>query len=475
VSGTTRIAATAVAALFLAIYLPAVGGGFLKDDFAWIETARVSGPHDIARIFSSHTGFYRPLVTLTFSADYALWGLQPLGYGITNLILAAACALLLYRLVRHLDLPPAAGLAAAGVWLFNFHAVNMALLWLSGRTSLLVTLFALGTAHAMLRGRSLIAGALCACALLSKEEAVLLPALWWSWEAWVAWSAGGSRPKAPGSGPKARGPGRVLHAANRATARTWPLWLALAAYAVLRSRSGAFTASTAPGYYQFSSDPGLLVRNLLAYTDRAGTVAAATIIVLVIACGWRAVRLAPDEWLLVRLAIVWIPATYALTVFLPIRSSLYALLPSVGSALVAAAVASAARRASPVRFQRAAASLLVLVLLLLPVYYARNERWTGAADISARVMTLVRNAASTQPAGHVVLIDAPAPITFDDVFSGLFSVGVQLVAGPQWTGDVVPPGGSVPDGATLMIELRDGSVVITGAKTAGATSGGAIE
>jgi hypothetical protein len=90
-------------------------------------------------------------------------------------------------------------------------------------------------------------------------------------------------------------------------------------------------------------------------------------------------------------------------------------------------------------------------------------------------MTLVRNAASTQPAGHVVLIDAPAPITFDDVFSGLFSVGVQLVAGPQWTGDVVPPGGSVPDGATLMIELRDGSVVITGAKTAGATSGGAIE
>ena len=471
-SGMTRIAATAVAGLFLAIYLPAVGGGFLKDDFAWIETARVSSPQDIARIFSSHTGFYRPLVTLTFSADYALWGLQPLGYGITNLILAAACALLLYRLVRQLDLPPLAGLAAAGVWLFNFHAVNMALLWLSGRTSLLVTLFALGTAHAMLRGRPLIAGALCAGALLSKEEAVLLPALWWVYLAWEMRHTAGPESTAQGRQPPTRSPGRFQHAVGRATAGTWPLWLALAGYALLRMRSGAFTASTAPSYYQFSLDPGLLARNLLAYADRAGTVAATTVIVLVVAAGWRLVRLSADEWRLVRLAIAWIPATYALTVFLPIRSSLYALLPSVGSALVAAAVASAARRASPVRFQRAAAGLLLLVLLLLPVYYARNERWTGAADISSRVMTLVQDTASTQPSGHVVLIDAQAPITFDDVFSGLFGVGVQLFAGPRWTGEVVPPGATVPPGASLTIRLDAGvPVVVTGGETADATRG----
>jgi hypothetical protein len=472
----TRLAAVVIGALFLAIYLPAIGGGFLKDDFVWIESGRITGWHDVGRIFSTHTGFYRPLVTLTFGTDYAVWGLRPLGYGITNLILGAACALLLYRLVRYLQAPPAAALVAASVWLFNFHAVNMALLWLSGRTSLLVTLFALGTAHAMLRGRSLIAGVCCGCALLSKEEAVLLPAAWWVWEAWDALRAGRPSPEAPGAGPAAQGPGRFLRAASHATARTWPLWLALGAYALLRTRSGAFTASTAPWYYQFSADPGLLARNVLEYADRAGTVAAATIIVLGVAAGWRAVRLGAEEWRLVRLAIVWIPATYALTVWLPIRSSLYALLPSIGSALVAAAVASAAHRASPVRFRRAAAGLLVLVLLLLPVYSVRNERWTGAADISRRVMTLVQEAVSTQPAGHVVLIDGPAAITFDDVFSGLFDVGVRLYGGPQWTGEVVPAGGTVPEDATLTIGLRDGTPeVITGPPSARVASAGAID
>ena len=438
-SRAVPIAAALIGTLFLAIYLPAVGRGFLKDDFAWIETARITGVADVARIFSSHTGFYRPLVTLTFSADYAMWGLQPLGYGITNLILGAGCALLLYRLVTHLQAPPAAALVAVSVWLFNFHGVNMALLWLSGRTSLLVTLFSLATIHAILCGRSVAAGVLCGCALLSKEEAVLLPAMLSVHETWSL-----------------RRSGSVMAVAiRRAAARTWPLWAALAGYAWLRARSGAFTASTAPSSYQFSADPALIVRNVLEYADRAGTVAAMTILVLVAVSGWRLIRLVSEEWRLVRLALVWIPFTYALTMWLPIRSSLYALLPSIGSALLVAAIASAARRAAPVRFARAAAGLLLLVIALVPVYYARNERWTGAAVISTGVMTLVQEAAARQQTGHVVLMDEPAPITFDDVFSGLFGVGVQLVAGPQWTGEVVPPGGTVPDEATLTITLRD--------------------
>ncbi|MNC96546.1 hypothetical protein D3C83_139460 [compost metagenome] len=70
-----------------------------------------------------------------------------------------------------MGLAPAASLLAAATWLFNFHAVNMAVLWLSGRTALLVTLFALASAHAMLRGRALLAGGACLLALLSKEEA----------------------------------------------------------------------------------------------------------------------------------------------------------------------------------------------------------------------------------------------------------------------------------------------------------------
>ena len=68
-------------------------------------------------------------------------------------------------------------IVAAAVWAFNFHGINMGVLWLSGRTSLLVTCFALAAAIAAAarhRGWLFVATLL---ALLCKEEAMLLPAV----------------------------------------------------------------------------------------------------------------------------------------------------------------------------------------------------------------------------------------------------------------------------------------------------------
>jgi tetratricopeptide (TPR) repeat protein len=59
-----------------------------------------------------HGGHYQPLSWLTLAIDYTLWGMQPRGYHVTNLVLHTANALLVYALAARL-LARAAGEGAA--------------------------------------------------------------------------------------------------------------------------------------------------------------------------------------------------------------------------------------------------------------------------------------------------------------------------------------------------------------------------
>ncbi|PYR56044.1 MAG: hypothetical protein DMF85_17770 [Acidobacteria bacterium] len=215
---------------------------------------RTSGLRDAAALFSKSIGFYRPVVSLTFAADAALFGTQPLGYGLTNLALAALSAALLYLLLRALSLPTGAALFGSALWLFNPHGMNTAILWTSGRTALLLTAFALGAALAMVRGRPVWFLVCLAGALLSKEEAVTLPVILLVWRL-------------------------ALRGRRVAPVSSLFVWIGgslavIAAYAILRSLSGAMTPSTAPYYYAFTADPRLIARNVFEYLDRAATLPA---------------------------------------------------------------------------------------------------------------------------------------------------------------------------------------------------------
>ena len=158
-----------------AVYGPDVGRGFVKDDFRWVLASRVRSAGDLKRQFVDTTGFYRPMVSLSFAANERLGGAAPKGYGLTNLALALLTAAAIACLARVLQLPAGACLFAAGVWLMNFHGINMALLWISGRTALLLTLFAVLAAIAAAKSWPAAAALLAFAAMLSKEEAVLLP------------------------------------------------------------------------------------------------------------------------------------------------------------------------------------------------------------------------------------------------------------------------------------------------------------
>ena len=140
-------------AVFLGIYAASIGHGFVADDFGWILDSRLSRVSQVPSLFFRSSGFYRPIVGLTFAANYAVFGNHPLGYGLTNLALAIACGGLLYLVARELLLPSGAAILAVALWLLNPHGMNTAILWMSGRTSLMLTLGSLGAVRLVLRGR----------------------------------------------------------------------------------------------------------------------------------------------------------------------------------------------------------------------------------------------------------------------------------------------------------------------------------
>ena len=238
-----------LAAVLLAIYLPDLGQGFIKDDFAWIRSSRIAGPADALHQFTAPaSGFFRPVVALSFGLNTQVFGLHAFGYGLTNLALLALCAAGVWRLAAALGLPVPARLAAAAIFALNFHGINLALLWISGRTALLLGAASVWAAVASIQGRPMLAGGLALVAMLSKEEAVALPLVF---AAWAAIRVEGNAPA------------RL----RAAIAACWPSLVALATYAILRSRTSAMTFATAPSFYQARFDLAGVADNVLEYLD----------------------------------------------------------------------------------------------------------------------------------------------------------------------------------------------------------------
>jgi hypothetical protein len=431
-------AAAVLLAAFCLAYLGDAGHGFIKDDFRWIRETRVESFADAARLFERTDGFYRPLVSLTFAASSATFGLTPRPYGLTNLCLTIVNAILIWLLARRLGLGHGPALLAAGTWAFNFHGINMAILWISGRTALMLTLCALLAGIATAAGRMWLAGLCCLLAMLSKEEAVLLPLVLSLWSAYDT-------------------SGTVAQRAIAATRRAWPCFAAVAVYLVLRLQTEAFWPADAPSYYRLTPSPLVLAANLFQYADRAITWPAVAALVTYAASA-RQAALTATEKRIVAFGAIWLAGLFALTVFVPVRSSLYAVAPSVGAALAAGAVASAALRASPQRTTAALTVLALLPVLLVPIYWRRNERWVRLADFSTDVVDQVRTALSQHPVRGIVIVDAPSErFNMESAFGSLWPDAAALFV-PAATTTVVndePPAES----DALVFRLEHGRLV----------------
>src|SRR5271170_4479508 len=99
-----KLAILLVALTFLA-YIAALRGGFIWDDDAHVTDNRaLRTVHGLATIWTDPgaTHQYYPLVHTSFWIEYHLWGLNPLGYHLANVMLQGLNAVLLWWLLEQL-------------------------------------------------------------------------------------------------------------------------------------------------------------------------------------------------------------------------------------------------------------------------------------------------------------------------------------------------------------------------------------
>lgn len=137
-------------------YFPTFTGEFILDDKPLIQKnpyireihsvrsylMQEDGVSDKASTETYHTGYYRPLINLSYWIDLKLWGMNASGFRTTNLILHIMTCLVLFRVVHFLTRDREA--AFWTVILFALHPVNTeSVSWVVCRNNILVTLFSL--------------------------------------------------------------------------------------------------------------------------------------------------------------------------------------------------------------------------------------------------------------------------------------------------------------------------------------------
>src|SRR5439155_3735823 len=88
-------------------FSPALRNGFVDwdDSIALLENPhfRGLGPTELRWMWTTfYLAIYRSLTWMTYGADYLVWGLNPFGYHLTNVILHVVNAALVYTLCRRL-------------------------------------------------------------------------------------------------------------------------------------------------------------------------------------------------------------------------------------------------------------------------------------------------------------------------------------------------------------------------------------
>src|SRR6059036_3302078 len=188
-----------VALFTLAAFLPALQNQFVnwddKDNFLDNPHYRGLGWTHLRWMWTTHLGHYIPLTWMTLGLDYLLWGMNPVGYHLTNLLLHAANAVVFFFVVRRLlaralpspsehgyALELSAGFASL---VFAIHPLRVeSVAWATERRDVLSGLFYLLTILMYLRAREReergrgwywLSVAAFVLALLSKSMVVNLP------------------------------------------------------------------------------------------------------------------------------------------------------------------------------------------------------------------------------------------------------------------------------------------------------------
>jgi tetratricopeptide (TPR) repeat protein len=195
--------AALIVLLTVLAYLPALDGGFIwDDDFYVTANQALRSVEGLGKIWTRpgmrHQQYY-PLSFTGLWLEYHLWDLRPFGYHLVNILLHAANALLLWSVLRRLDVPGSWWAAA----IFALHPVQVeSVAWITEFKNVTSATFSLLALLAFLRFRPLpatgknaggdgrfhaLAILLFVCGLLCKTAVCCLPVvlavlMWWKLE-----------------------------------------------------------------------------------------------------------------------------------------------------------------------------------------------------------------------------------------------------------------------------------------------------
>ncbi len=183
------IASVFIAVLVFALYGEVLRYGFVWDDQYLVDYDERIRSIDIPRFFSQYFfrgDYYRPLTLLSLSIDWFLYGKNPAGFHLTNILLHICVSIVLLVVFRMIIGDVSALLAGAVVFAVHpVHVENIA--FISARSDILVALFYLlsfasylcfrerpGLSRYAWLSASLVSYAL---SLFSKEMAITLPVI----------------------------------------------------------------------------------------------------------------------------------------------------------------------------------------------------------------------------------------------------------------------------------------------------------
>ncbi|MBP9819846.1 tetratricopeptide repeat protein [Candidatus Woesebacteria bacterium] len=130
------------------IYLPFIKNQLVWDDEQFIYNNSYVRQFELKKLWTENTiagagevsNYYRPLTSLSFAIDFQFWGINPVGYHLTNLLLHSIAGTLLLLFLRALKLSPLAAFAIAAI--FITHPVQTeAVTYANSRGDSLYTVF----------------------------------------------------------------------------------------------------------------------------------------------------------------------------------------------------------------------------------------------------------------------------------------------------------------------------------------------
>jgi Flp pilus assembly protein TadD len=174
--------------------------GFIWDDDRHLtQNPTIVGPLGLREIWTTRAARICPLVLTTFWVEHALWGLNPLPYHLVNVLMHTACGLVLWRVLRSLQVP-GAWLGAAlwtlhpvqvetVAWVTELKNTQSCFFYLLGGFFFLKWIKREKPVPSLLQWNYAAAALCCALAMASKSSTVILPVVlglcaWWVDRRW---------------------------------------------------------------------------------------------------------------------------------------------------------------------------------------------------------------------------------------------------------------------------------------------------